>query len=107
MRAWGVKRRERTRHLIELGGLVVKSGFEELTGDDRAALYGGFLELVLQLQQESCGPMLALWRRRGGRTFKEEYEKRVKNKGEVSIGSVVIQFPPICLLPLRNLAVAP
>jgi hypothetical protein len=26
MRTWQVKRRKRTRHLIELGGLVVKAG---------------------------------------------------------------------------------
>jgi len=26
MRAWQVERRKRTRHLIELGGLVVKAG---------------------------------------------------------------------------------
>lgn len=39
------KRRERTRHIIELGGLVQKSGLVELTNDDRALLYGAFLEL--------------------------------------------------------------
>ncbi|MBK6297982.1 MAG: conjugal transfer protein TraD [Sphingomonadales bacterium] len=37
MRDWQVQRRERTRLLIELGGLVVKAG-GELTDDDRAAL---------------------------------------------------------------------
>jgi len=26
MRDWQIKRRERTRHLIEIGGLVVKAG---------------------------------------------------------------------------------
>lgn len=36
MREWVVKRRERTRHLIELGGLVVKAGLVDLTDDDRA-----------------------------------------------------------------------
>ncbi len=45
-RDWVVKRRERTRHLIEIGGLVVKSGLVELTNDDLAALYGAFLELA-------------------------------------------------------------
>jgi hypothetical protein len=33
-----VQRRERTRHLIELGGLVQKAGLVELTDDDRATL---------------------------------------------------------------------
>ena len=67
-----MKRRERTRHLIELGGLVVKSGLVELTKDDRTALYGGFLELVLQLQPAMREQVITLWRRRGGRAFKEE-----------------------------------
>ena len=46
MRAWQVERRKRTRHLIELGGLVVKAELVNLTGDDpryhlrRAALDG-------------------------------------------------------------------
>ena len=35
MREWQVKRRERTRQLIELGGLVVKAGLVELADDDR------------------------------------------------------------------------
>jgi hypothetical protein len=34
MRTWQVERRERTRHLIELGGLVVKAGIVDMTGDD-------------------------------------------------------------------------
>jgi hypothetical protein len=34
MRTWQVERRKRTRHLIELGGLVVKAGIVEVTGDD-------------------------------------------------------------------------
>ncbi|MCP4028766.1 MAG: conjugal transfer protein TraD, partial [Sphingomonas sp.] len=39
-REWVMKRRERTRHLIELGGLIVKAGLVDLTDDDRATLYG-------------------------------------------------------------------
>jgi hypothetical protein len=38
--------RATTRHLIELGGLVVKAGLVELTGDDRAVLLGAFLEIA-------------------------------------------------------------
>jgi hypothetical protein len=34
MRTWQVERRKRTRHLIELGGLVVKAGLVDLTKDD-------------------------------------------------------------------------
>ena len=36
MRDWQIKRRERTRQLIELGGLVAKAELVELTDDDRA-----------------------------------------------------------------------
>ena len=73
-----MKRRERTRHLIELGGLVVKSGLVELANDDRTVLYGAFLELVLQLQHETREQVIALWRRQGGRAFKAEAEERAK-----------------------------
>ncbi len=71
-----MKRRERTRHLIELGGLVVKSGLVELTNDDRAALFGAFLELVFLLQPEIREQNIAVWRRRGSRAFKEERNER-------------------------------
>ena len=70
-----MKRRQRTRHLIELGGLVVKSGLVELTKDDRTALYGAFLELALILQSENREQTMALWQRQGGRAFKAESEE--------------------------------
>ena len=69
-----MKRRERTRHLIELGGLVVKSGLVELTKDDRTALYGAFLELALNLQTENREQIMALWQRQGSRAFRSEAE---------------------------------
>ena len=72
MRDWVIKRRERTRHLIELGGLVVKSGLVELINDDRAALYGAFLESANALKSEQREQMLILWRRQGSRSFKDE-----------------------------------
>jgi hypothetical protein len=71
-----VKRRERTRHLIELGGLVVKSGLVELTKDDRTALYGAFLELAFMIQSENREQIMALWQRRGGRAFRSEAETK-------------------------------
>lgn len=65
-----MERRERTHHLIELGGLVQKSGLVDLTGDDRAMLYGAFLTLVDGLGGEGDGAhLMALWRRRGRRGF--------------------------------------
>ena len=71
-----MKRRERTRHLIELGGLVVKAGLVELADDDRALLYGAFLELADLLRGEEQKQRARLWRRRGSRTFKDEAEAR-------------------------------
>jgi len=70
MRAWVLKRRERTRHLIELGGLVQKSGLVELANDDRAVLYGAFLEIANTLGGENRDQITVLWRRRGSRAFK-------------------------------------
>ena len=64
-----MKRRERTRHLIELGGLVIKAGLVDLTDDDRATLYGTFLTVAGKLQGEERERALTLWRRRGGREF--------------------------------------
>lgn len=68
-RDWQIKRRERTRQLIELGGLVVKAGLVERTDDDRAMLYGAFLWMADKLQGEDGAHASALWKRRGKRGF--------------------------------------
>ena len=70
-RAWVVQRRKRTRHLIELGGLVQKAGLVDLADDDRATIYGALLELVGRARGEA-GDSLALWKRRGKRAFDAE-----------------------------------
>ena len=72
MREWQVKRRERTRQLIELGGLVAKADLVELTEDDRAALYGAFLTVAAKLRGEEREQALVLFRRKGKRTFEAE-----------------------------------
>ena len=64
-----MKRRERTRHLIELGGLVAKAGLVELTDDDRATLYGAFLTVATKLRGDEREQALALWKRKGKRAF--------------------------------------
>ena len=69
-----MKRRERTRRLIELGGLVQKAGLVELTGDDRAMLFGMFLTAAAALQGERGQEVQTLWRRRGRRAFECETE---------------------------------
>jgi hypothetical protein len=69
-----VKRRERTRQLIELGGLVAKAGLIELTDDDRAVILGILIDAAAQLRGEDRDQMLVLWRRRGKRAFDEATE---------------------------------
>lgn len=71
-RDWVVARRERTRHLIELGGLVQKAGLVELADDDRATLYGALLDCAARVQADDAGTVLALWKRRGKRAFDAE-----------------------------------
>jgi hypothetical protein len=66
-----VKRRERTRHLIELGGLVAKAGLVELTDDDRAVIFGALIEAAARLRNEDRDQALNLWRRRGRRAFED------------------------------------
>ncbi len=68
-RAWQVKRRERTRQLIELGGLVAKAGLIELTDDDRAVIFGILVEAAAKLRSENGEQTMLLWRRRGKRAF--------------------------------------
>lgn len=68
-RQWATDRRERTRHLIELGGLVQKAGLIELTDDDRAVMLGAFLAVADKLQGEEREQAITLWRRRGKRAF--------------------------------------
>ena len=79
MRDWAKERRERTRHLIELGGLVHKAGLVELTNDDRATLLGAFLDLADQLREPDVASgeprlLATRWRRRGLRAFEAERE---------------------------------
>lgn len=69
MREWQVKRRERTRQLIELGGLVAKAELVDLADDDRAMLYGAFLWMADKLRSDQGDHAAALWRRRGKRAF--------------------------------------
>ncbi|MGJ5040653.1 conjugal transfer protein TraD [Bradyrhizobium sp. HKCCYLRH1062] len=61
MRTWQVERRKRTRHLIELGGLIVKARIVELTGDDRTIIYGALLWIADKLQSEQAEEVRALW----------------------------------------------
>ena len=69
MRTWQVERRKRTRHLIELGGLVVKAGVVDLTGDDRAMIYGALLWVADKLKSEQSEHARAHWAEKGKEAF--------------------------------------
>jgi hypothetical protein len=74
-RAWQVKRKERTRQLIELGGLVAKAGIVELTEDDRAVILGLLIDAAAKLRSDETSTQLTLWRRRGKRAFADTDDK--------------------------------
>jgi hypothetical protein len=72
MRDWQVERRQRTRHLVELGGLMVKAGIVDLTGDDRTMIYGALLWMVEKLQREQGDHARNLWTVKGRRAFEDD-----------------------------------
>jgi len=72
MRTCQVERRKRTRHLIELGGLVVKSGVLDLTGDDRAIILGGLLWMAEKLQSDQGDHARRLWAAKGRQAFGDD-----------------------------------
>ncbi|WP_245475971.1 conjugal transfer protein TraD [Mesorhizobium sp. M7A.F.Ca.US.006.01.1.1] len=93
MRTWQVERRKRTRHLIELGGLLVKSGIVELTNDDRAIIYGAMHWIAAKLQSEECEQ--ALWTAEGRQAFDaERHEAQSRHKME---GRPLLEISAICL----------
>ena len=70
-RDWVMQRRERTRRLIELGGLVQKAGLVELADDDRSVLFGIFAQAAAVLSGENGQLAITIWRRSGNRAFEE------------------------------------
>lgn len=77
-RDWAIARRGRTRHLIELGGLITKAGLVELTDDDRATMLGALMEVAGRLRgaDDKSDPahLRARWRRAGMRAFAADCE---------------------------------
>ena len=76
-RDWAKARRDRTRHLIELGGLVLKANLVELLDDDRATLLGALLDVAGQLRNGTDdgtlpADLVARWRRAGMRAFEAD-----------------------------------
>ncbi|KPF49591.1 conjugal transfer protein TraD [Novosphingobium sp. AAP1] len=74
-----MKRRERTRQLIELGGLIAKAGIVELTDDDRAVILGLLVEAAAKLRSDETGNQFTLWRRRGQRAFADDEDRAQVN----------------------------
>ena len=72
MRTWQVERRKRTRHLIELGGLVVKARVVDLTGDDRAIILGALLWMADRLKSNQGEHARVLWAAKGKGAFAVE-----------------------------------
>ncbi|TPG15792.1 conjugal transfer protein TraD [Sphingomonas koreensis] len=64
-----MKRRERTRQFIELGGLIAKAGLIDLTNDNRAVILGLLDEAAAKLRTDDSEHQMLLWRRRGKRAF--------------------------------------
>jgi len=86
---WVQECRARTRQLIELGGLVQKTGLTELLHDDRAALLGAMMELADQLRggrdgvkDRSPQQLAAAWRHRGLRAFEMDKEASATQAGQ-------------------------
>jgi hypothetical protein len=55
-------RRARTRKLIELGGLIQKSGLVAAANDDRALILGALIVIAKNLQEPGSQDMQARWR---------------------------------------------
>lgn len=72
MRSWQVERRKRTKHLIELGGLVVKAGIVALTNDDRTVILGALVWIADKLQSEDGERARGVWAILGKTAFDAE-----------------------------------
>ena len=86
-RDWAKARKERTHHLIELGGLVIKADLVELLDDDRATLLGAMMHLADQLRNGSDdgttpADLVVRWRRVGMRAFDADKEATPSAMGE-------------------------
>lgn len=91
-RDWAKARRQRTRYLIELGGLMQKAGLVELTDDDRATMLGALLEAAAGLRgmgDDDPAHLRARWRRAGLRAFDADRDAAVgacvQEEGGVSL----------------------
>jgi len=61
------ERYARTRHLIELGALVERSGLSDLIGGDQRIFYGAMIHLVEQARSADAHTLLTAWQQLGDR----------------------------------------
>lgn len=66
-----MQRKERTRRLIEIGGLAVKAGIDALP---TTALYDRFVQIAAEARDERA---VAQWEQAGARHFQTEEDTRV------------------------------
>jgi|GEM_PF-723707 len=82
MRTWQVERRKRTRRLIELGGLVLKSGIVDLTGDDRATIFGALIWMADKLRSDQGEQARKLWTATGKQAFEADRSAYAHNRAQ-------------------------
>ncbi|MDD4617073.1 MAG: conjugal transfer protein TraD [Alphaproteobacteria bacterium] len=87
-----MQRKERTRHLIEVGGLLVKAGIDKLP---TAALYDRFLAIAAQADDPK---MVAAWERAGSKHFQKEADTRI-----VAIARFGTKIDPELAATLRDM----
>ncbi|MDD3029382.1 MAG: conjugal transfer protein TraD [Alphaproteobacteria bacterium] len=88
-----MQRKERTRHLIEVGGLLVKAGIDALPP---AALYDRFLHIAAEAKDDPKA--VGTWERAGSKHFQQEADTRV-----VAIARFGTKIDPELTATLRSL----
>ena len=89
-----MQRKERTRRLIEIGGLAAKAGIDGLSA---AALYDRFLEIAAGAKDPKA---VAVWERSGGRYFHQE---EGEDSRVVAVAKFAGKIPPDLTAQLREL----
>jgi hypothetical protein len=86
-----MQRKERTRRLIEIGGLAVKAGIDQLPP---AALYDRFMAIAAEATDKKS---VASWERSGSRHFQAEEDSRV-----VAVAKFLGKIEPELAASLRS-----
>lgn len=78
-----MNRRERARQLIELGGLVVKSGLVAVTNDDRALILGALIVIVKNLEGLGSEDKRIRWRAMGQEEMRSSKQSHKNSPSEL------------------------